>query len=174
MSHEHREIFGTSNHSNYQSLILLVLCEGNPPMTGGFPSERASNVESVSMTQWHHDYTSQDKDLFFILRRNKQLSSCNNNELIWLYRDLNDRGLHGWIETILMIYANHGFFFKFVPISHANYHVYCGTTPTELDWVDAGLDISKNFHWPNFQTVAFFQHILYIILNKTVRIHVPD
>ena len=24
---------------------LLVLCEGNPPVTGGFPSQRASNIE---------------------------------------------------------------------------------------------------------------------------------
>ena len=25
--------------------ILLALCEGNPPVTGGFPSQRASNAE---------------------------------------------------------------------------------------------------------------------------------
>ena len=24
--------------------ILLALCEGNPPVTGGFPSQRASNT----------------------------------------------------------------------------------------------------------------------------------
>ena len=32
---------------------LLVLCEGNPLVTSGFPSQRASNAESVSML-WHH------------------------------------------------------------------------------------------------------------------------
>ena len=26
-------------------LIITGLCEGNPPMTGGFPSQRASNTE---------------------------------------------------------------------------------------------------------------------------------
>ena len=31
--------------------ILLALCEGNPPVTGGFPSQRDSNVESIMM-QW--------------------------------------------------------------------------------------------------------------------------
>ena len=30
----------------------LALCDGNPPVTGGFPSQRASNASSVSMS-WH-------------------------------------------------------------------------------------------------------------------------
>ena len=34
------------------SSTLLALCEGNPPVTGGFPSQRASNTESISMA-WH-------------------------------------------------------------------------------------------------------------------------
>ena len=25
--------------------VFLALCEGNPPVTGGFPSQRASNAE---------------------------------------------------------------------------------------------------------------------------------
>ena len=49
----------------HQSSALLALCEGNPPVTnvalceekppvtGGFPSQRASNAESISMA-WHH------------------------------------------------------------------------------------------------------------------------
>ena len=32
--------------------VLLALCEGNPPVTGGFPSQRASKMESISMS-WH-------------------------------------------------------------------------------------------------------------------------
>ena len=31
----------------------LALCEGNPPVTGGFPSQRASNEESISISWWH-------------------------------------------------------------------------------------------------------------------------
>ena len=30
-------------------LRVTGLCEGNPPVTGGFPSERVSNAENVSM-----------------------------------------------------------------------------------------------------------------------------
>ena len=33
---------------------LLTLCEGNPPVTGGFPSQMASDVDSVSMPWRHH------------------------------------------------------------------------------------------------------------------------
>ena len=30
-------------------------CEGNPPVTGGFPTKRASKVENVSIWWWHHE-----------------------------------------------------------------------------------------------------------------------
>ena len=33
----------------------IRLCEGNLPVTGGFPAQRASNVENVSMWLRHHD-----------------------------------------------------------------------------------------------------------------------
>ena len=33
---------------------LLTLCEGNPTVSVGFPSQRASNMESVSMWWLHH------------------------------------------------------------------------------------------------------------------------
>ena len=60
--HDHH---GTSNHwqyyfllsslfrqRKYQGSALLALCEGNRLMTGGFPSQVASNVESV-LISWH-------------------------------------------------------------------------------------------------------------------------
>ena len=31
------------------------LCEGNPPITGGIPSQKASNAENVSIWWRHHD-----------------------------------------------------------------------------------------------------------------------
>ena len=37
----------------HQISTLLALCEGNPLVTSGFPSQRASNVGSISMS-WHH------------------------------------------------------------------------------------------------------------------------
>ena len=36
-------------------LCVTGLCEGNPPITGGFPSQRAINAESVSIWWRHHD-----------------------------------------------------------------------------------------------------------------------
>ena len=33
--------------------VLLAFCDGNPPVTSGFPSQRSSNAESVFMS-WHH------------------------------------------------------------------------------------------------------------------------
>ena len=36
-------------------LCLTGLCEGNPLVTSGFPSQRASNVEKVSIWWHHHD-----------------------------------------------------------------------------------------------------------------------
>ena len=35
----------------HQSSALPILCEGNPPVTGGFPSQRVSNVWSASMSR---------------------------------------------------------------------------------------------------------------------------
>ena len=35
-------------------LHIIGLCEGNPPVTGGFPSHRASNSENISIS-WCHN-----------------------------------------------------------------------------------------------------------------------
>ena len=65
----HNERDGISNHlhleclfnrlfrcrSNKTSKLCVTgLCEGNPPVTGGFPSQRASNAENVSIWWRHH------------------------------------------------------------------------------------------------------------------------
>ena len=39
----------------YQNITLLALCEGNPPVTGGFPSQMASNTEIFLLLRRHHD-----------------------------------------------------------------------------------------------------------------------
>ena len=58
-----------SNHQPHDCLLNLLfrrgskktsklrvtgLCEGNPPVTGGFPSQRASDTENVSIWWRHH------------------------------------------------------------------------------------------------------------------------
>ena len=43
----------SSKQQKHQNFALLALCEGNPPVTGEFPQQMASNAESVSMW-WRH------------------------------------------------------------------------------------------------------------------------
>ena len=43
-----------ANIKENQSSTLLALCERNPQVTGGFPSQRASDADSVSMSWPHH------------------------------------------------------------------------------------------------------------------------
>ena len=44
-----------------ESNILLALCEGNPPVTGGFHSQRANNVESKMPSWWPYCLQQDDK-----------------------------------------------------------------------------------------------------------------
>ena len=44
-----------AHNKKHQRSMLPALCEGNPPLIGGFPSQRITNTESVSMQWWHHD-----------------------------------------------------------------------------------------------------------------------
>ena len=56
--HQQLKCFSTASLSyhqrKHQSSVLLALCEGNPPVTGGFPSQRASNSEIISMSYSYH------------------------------------------------------------------------------------------------------------------------
>ena len=36
-----------ADQRKHESSALLALCEGNPPVSGGFPSQRANNAENV-------------------------------------------------------------------------------------------------------------------------------
>ena len=56
----HRQLDGLFNYSiwpiskKHQSPALLALCEGNSPVTGEFPAQRASNAEKASIWWRHH------------------------------------------------------------------------------------------------------------------------
>ena len=69
----HNERDGVSNHRRLDCLLSCLfrrrskkisklcvtgLCEGNPPVTGGFPSQRSSNAKNVSICWRHHAQTS--------------------------------------------------------------------------------------------------------------------
>ena len=64
----HNEHDGVSNHQHHDCLLnplfrhrskktsklcITGLCKGNPPVTNEFPTQRASNVENISVG-WHH------------------------------------------------------------------------------------------------------------------------
>ena len=50
-----KQIVADCHWGQYESSVLLAHCEGNPHVTGGFPAQRASNVESISLSQRHHE-----------------------------------------------------------------------------------------------------------------------
>ena len=71
----HNEHDGVSNHRRLECLLnplfrrrskkilklrVAGLCEGNPPVTGGFLSQRPSNSENVSIWWLHHATVSSD------------------------------------------------------------------------------------------------------------------
>ena len=49
-------LFNSLWSRKHQSSTLLALCEGNPLVSSGFPSQRASNMESISMSWRHHAF----------------------------------------------------------------------------------------------------------------------
>ena len=53
--HRRRECLFSRRSTETSELRVTGLCEGNPPVTGGFPSQRASNTENVSIWWRHHE-----------------------------------------------------------------------------------------------------------------------
>ena len=47
-----------------EKIKVRCLCEGNPPVTGGFPSQRASKAAKVSIWWRHHDSYNSSRNLF--------------------------------------------------------------------------------------------------------------
>ena len=61
---------------------FLWICDWNPPMTVGFPSQRASNVETVSMPWCHHAKgTLVDSDVEGLMAQSLCKQSWNNFHL---------------------------------------------------------------------------------------------
>ena len=53
-----------SDQSKYQGAVSLAFVRENPAVTGGFPSQRASDMENGSSWWRHHD----DSSVYQILR----------------------------------------------------------------------------------------------------------
>ena len=48
-----QEFAQAKNNKIYDGTIIVALCGRNPPVTNGFPSQRASNAQEVSMSCCH-------------------------------------------------------------------------------------------------------------------------
>ena len=56
MSNDRHDVLNKLTTKKIQRSALLSLCEGNPSVTGGFPAQRDSNAEHVSIW-WRHNAT---------------------------------------------------------------------------------------------------------------------
>ena len=54
------------------------LCEGNPLVTGGFPSKKASNAENVFICLRHHAISPKTVEFYYPPRRRRCLSADEN------------------------------------------------------------------------------------------------
>ena len=75
------------------------LCEGNPPVTGGFPSQRASNAENVSILWRHHAVTG---DITRIVQGYFIGIGCTNNASV------REAALQSFVKRVTWLSA-HGF-----------------------------------------------------------------
>ena len=50
-------VYSGADQSKTSKLHVTGLCEGNSPVTGEFPAQRASNTENVSIWWRHHEST---------------------------------------------------------------------------------------------------------------------
>ena len=56
-------VYSDTDQRKHQSSCITGLCEGNSPLTGEFPAQRASNTENVSIWWRHYDMPVQhDRD----------------------------------------------------------------------------------------------------------------
>ena len=76
-------VYSGEDQRKHQKLCVTGLREGNSPVTGEFPTQRASNVESVSIW-WHHYETwcSQLKLIPCLESPPQSVSTSNMNEML--------------------------------------------------------------------------------------------
>ena len=72
-----------TNQRKHQKLCVTGLCEGNSPVTGEFPTQRASNMENVSILWCHHVCLCRcDVTLFHVVMAP---NGINMRKIRWLY-----------------------------------------------------------------------------------------
>ena len=96
MTVTHNERDGVSNHQRFDCLLTrlsrrrlnktskLRVCEGNPPVTGGFPSQRTSDVENISIWWRHHGLRTGHCNLHYWCWYPCWVMRCSNLASDWL------------------------------------------------------------------------------------------
>ena len=85
---------------------LLVLCERNPPVTGGFPSQGVSNAENTWTMSWRHHGKMNQRGL---RQRPWDMTICLNLYIIWELKIRHQRifqtliFMHCYISTSLLL-----------------------------------------------------------------------
>ena len=75
-------IYSGADRRKHQSSAVLALSAGNSPVTGEFPTQRASNAESVSIWWRHHDMH------WFLLSTRKDFN-CLCTQSVGKWRNMN-------------------------------------------------------------------------------------
>ena len=68
-------------------LHITGLCEGNSPVTGGFPSQRASNTENASIWWPFYDYSFSTRRVNWFVAGNKYRFENKNSQFHFLYHN---------------------------------------------------------------------------------------
>ena len=128
---------------------FLALCEGNPPVTGGFPWQRANNAENVPIAWRRHDlvenkkgYMRQDKllkkvgsiykiNIYIYIRKTNQqiiLLHYTSGAWGWGWGSVDAFLKHLWVPLISESSENHQSCLNIIswwgPLkSHAKYHI---------------------------------------------------
>ena len=90
-------------HGMERLSTLLALCEGNPPVTGGFPSQRASNADLWGFLCCYSTGLLWSRPALMALHGNTSLITgplWRESTSHWLFpsqRASNARGIHQWL-----------------------------------------------------------------------------
>ena len=114
----HNELDGVSNHRRLGCLLnrlfgcrskktskfrVAGLCEGNPPVTAGFPSQWASNAENISIWWRHHGQATCVSDAVEQRTVGRQVMGDRYYYLLCVYRS------KGWRQLSTVTIVNEAF-----------------------------------------------------------------
>ena len=130
------------------------LCEGNPPVTSGFPSQRASNMENVSIWWHHHGMSCMSLCLFWHLSGETSKIRWGHTDFtyVWVTDDYFHQIITWSSDDLLSKYivlfpADDGFYRWFIIDRQNNteYHsnLFCGNQiqiPMQANLVNSLLD----------------------------------